>query len=135
MKKDIIVPKVSNIAIAAIPEDENIEKSNVWNIYLINLKEETISNVMITSKGYGEDNGEKVKTSTLRWFYDEIESKEYIKIEPILKQLLHLSHEFWVSFQWNGNLLDRKFVFVSSSLNESNFVQIPILNTKGVMIL
>jgi hypothetical protein len=135
MKKDIIVPKVSNIAIAAIPEDENIEKSSVWNIYLINLKEETISNVMITSKGYGEDNGEKVKTSTLRWFYDEIESKEYIKIEPILKQLLHLSHEFWVSFQWNGSLLDRKFVFVSSSLNENNFVQIPILNTKGVMII
>lgn len=135
MKKDIVVPKVDNIAIVAVPENEIIEQSSVWNIYLINLKEETIKNVMITSKGYGEKDGEKVKTSTLRWFYEEINSKEYIKIEPILKQLIDLSHEFWVSFQWNGNLLDRKFVFVASSLQENNFVPIPILNTKGVMIV
>ncbi len=135
MKKDIQVPKVTNIALAAIPEYGTSQIPVMWNVYLINLKTETIKSLMITSKGYGNINEENVKTSTLRWFYDEVCPNEYIKIEPILHQLTPLSHEFWISFLLGNNMLDKKFVFVAESLIEANFSTIPVIEEKGVLLL
>jgi hypothetical protein len=64
MIKDLPENKVTDIAIAVALEKETAE-SKIWYVYLINLKNEPIENVLITSRGYGERNGEQVKTSTL----------------------------------------------------------------------
>ena len=60
MKKDRPDNTVQDIAIAVALERESVE-SKIWYVYLINLKKEAIENVLITSKGYGEKDGEQVK--------------------------------------------------------------------------
>ena len=72
MIKDLPKNIVKDIAIAVALEKESAE-SKIWYVYLINLKNEPIENVLITSKGYGEKDGKPVKTSTLRHMFPVVE--------------------------------------------------------------
>lgn len=131
MKKDIPVQKVTDVIVAIVPREEEDE---FWDVYLINNKEFPILSVIINSTGYGEIEGEKVKTSTMRYFYDEVPAKHAVKIEPILKNLFSITNEFWVSFSLGNYLYDKKYIFVEGSLNEINFTGVPIVGKQGVMI-
>jgi hypothetical protein len=82
MIKDLPENNVQDIAIAVALEKENAEQKT-WYVYLINLKNEAIENVLITSKGYGEKDGEQVKTSTLRHMFPVVEAGGFKIIEPI----------------------------------------------------
>ena len=66
MKKDIIVPIVENVFLAAVQEwsDDFMEK--VWYAYLINDSDFNLDSVMIVSKAFGTIEGEMKKTSLLR---------------------------------------------------------------------
>lgn len=131
MIKDIVFPEVEDIAVAVVQEIEGLDE---YNVYLINLKNADIKNVLITSTGYGVINEEHKKTSTLRHFFEEIKQHDYMTIEPITKEVFGLSNEYWVSFTLNNQLLDKKFVFLAETIVESNFVNIPVINKKGVLI-
>lgn len=130
MKKDIPILKVENIAIAVVPGDDD----ELWNTYIINEKEESISNVLINSKGYGELNGDIVKTSVLRHFFEEIQPTSALLIEPIQTKLFDITNEYWVSFTLDNYMYDKKYVFVQGSISRENFTTIPFLGKKGVMI-
>lgn len=135
MKKDIPDLKVEDLAIAIIPPEKALSEEDLWDVYLFNFKEETIRNVMVVSKGYGEDEeGEMRKTTTLRHFFEEVGAMDNIKIEPISNKLLWMTHEYWVSFTYNGYMYDKKYVFVVGSIEPVNFINIPFVNRKGVMI-
>ncbi len=134
MIKDIPELKVENIAIAIVREKNELDK-DVWNSYLINLKEEAIEGVLVTSTGYGIIDDEKVKTSTLRHFLDVVEPQSFIKIEPIIEAVFGVNNEYWLSFYLNHKMYDKRYVFLAESITENNFTTIPILNKKGVMIL
>lgn len=134
MIKDIPELKVENIAIAIIREKNELDET-VWNSYLINLKDEKIEGVLVTSTGYGELNDEKVKTSTLRHFLDEVEPHSYVKIEPIIEEVFGINNEYWLSFYLNKTMYDKRYVFLAESITEANFTTIPIMNKKGVMII
>lgn len=135
MKKDIPIRKVQDLVIAVVPREEYEEDHNeFWDTYLINLKEEPIHAVLVNSRGYGLLNGEQRRTSTLRYFWDKIEPKSVVKIEPVQKSVLGLANEYWVSFSFDDYLYDKKYVFVAGSLEEMNFTDIPLLQRKGVMI-
>lgn len=129
MKKDIPQHKVQDLAIAIVPFDEEL-----WDCYVINLKDETIQNVLINSRGYGEQEGDVIKTTVLRHFFEAIGPLQICKIEPIPVKLFHLTNEYWVSFSYGGYMYDKKYLFVPGSLNPANFTMIPFLNEKGVMI-
>ncbi len=133
MKKDIVIPNVEDIAVAIVKE-KNAENVIEWNVYLINLKNETIEGVLVTSSGYGELQGEQRKTSTLRHFLDIVPSQSFIKIEPIMENLFGMSNQYWVSFYLNKTIYDKKYIFLAESIKEENFTLIPLLNKKGVMI-
>lgn len=133
MKKDINPPKVEDIAVAIIKEVNDLGGEE-WFVHLINLKNELIEGVMVTSRGYGEINGEQKKTATLRHFLDEIEPKSYKKIESLTEELLALSNEFWVSFYHNKQLFDKKYIFVAESVTKNNEVNLPIIGKKGILI-
>lgn len=133
MRKDIPELHVEDIAIAIVKEKD--EKNNeVWNSYVINLKETLIEGVIVTSTGYGEVGGEIVKTSTLRHFLDEIPAQSFQKIEPLIEDVFKLSNEYWLSFFEGGVMFDKKFIFLPETIKEENFVILPILKQKGVMI-
>ena len=67
MKKDLPENIVEDVAIAVALIGETPEVKN-WTVYVVNFKNEPITNVLITSKGYGEKDGKQVKTSLLRHF-------------------------------------------------------------------
>lgn len=135
MKKDIPVIKVEDIAIAVAPRSQDFEGDPLWDVYLINLKDEPIKNVLINSTGYGYRDGEKVQTSTFRYFYDEIGALQTVTIEAIQTELFDITHEYWISFTMNDNyLFDKKYTFVSGSISRDHFTRIPFLDVPGVMI-
>jgi hypothetical protein len=133
LKKDILELKVEDLAIAVVPDNDD-EQSDYWQVYILNLKDEAIENVLVASRGYGEINGEKKQTSTLRHFFPMLTPLDLQKVEPIQRELFELSHEYWVSFSHNGHLYDKKYVFVVGSLDAANFTPIPFLGKRGVMI-
>lgn len=133
MKKDINPPKVEDIAVA-ITKEVNELGGEEWFAYLINLKNELIEGVLVSSRGYGEIDGEIRKTATLRHFLDELEPKSYKKIEPLTEEILALSNEFWVSFYQNKQLFDKKYIFLAESVTEANEINLPLIGKKGILI-
>ena len=134
MIKDLPQNIVKDIGIAVALESESAE-SKSWYVYLINLKNEPIENVLITSKGYGEKDGLPVKTSTLRHMFPVVEKNSYKLIEPIDEQTFGLSNEYWLSYYIGRDIYDKKFIFLPESVVDLNFIKIPIVNKAGVMIL
>ncbi len=133
MKKDIIPPVVENIAVAVVKEQNELQET-IWNVYLLNLKLENIEAVIVTSKGYGTYNNEDVKTSTLRHFLDVVDANDFKKIEPIVETVFGLNNEFWVSFFINKVMYDKKYIFLPETIKDENFILVPLINKKGVMI-
>jgi hypothetical protein len=131
MIKDIIFPEVEDIAIAIVREHEGLDE---YNAYVFNFREEDIKNVLITSTGYGVINDVKKKTSTLRHFFEEVESLDYKLIEPVSKEVFGISNEYWISFTINGIMYDKQYVFLPESIIDSNFQMIPFIDKKGVII-
>ena len=129
MKSDIPQLKVEELARAIVPRDEDL-----WDSFILNLKAQPITNVLINTKGYGEVDGEAIKTSILRHFFDKLEPNSATKIEPIQTKLFALTNEYWVSFTYEGHMYDKKYVFVKGSINEPYFTTIPFLEKQGVMI-
>lgn len=133
MKKDIRFPKVEDTAVAVVRE-RNEKDEEVWNAYLLNFKDDTITGVLVSTKGYGVRNNEQVKTSVLRHFLDEVGPNSYAKIEMITEELMGLSNEFWVSFYHNKQIYDKKYVFVAESITDDHLREIPLIGKQGVMI-
>src|SRR3982751_211238 len=133
MIKDLPENNVQDIAIAVALEKENAEHKT-WYVYLVNLKKEPIKNVLITSKGYGEKDGEQVKTSTLRHMFPLIEGNSFKVIEPIDEQTFGLNNEYWLSYYIGTHIYDKKFIFLPESIVEMNFTRLPVVNKVGVMI-
>ncbi|WP_295801556.1 hypothetical protein [Mucilaginibacter sp.] len=133
MIKDLPDNTVKDIAIAVALEKESVE-SKIWYVYIINLKNEPIENVLITSKGYGEKDGEQVKTSTLRHMFPLVEGNSFKIIEPIDEQTFGLNNEYWLSYYIGTQIYDKKFIFLPESIVEMNFTRLPVINKVGVMI-
>jgi hypothetical protein len=130
MKKDIPLFNVEDIGIAAIPADDTA----FWDVYILNLHEEPVKNVLIVASGYGEINGEQRKSSSIRYFFEEIQALDLQKIESIPIALFDLTNEYWVSFSLDNYLYDKHYLFVAGSLHPINFIRIPFLEKKGVLI-
>lgn len=133
MKKDIEMPEVKDVAMAIVKEENELGEE-VWNAYLLNMKDIEIYGVLVASKGYGQKEGENVKTSTLRHFLDTVPPKGYAKVEAVMTDLFGLNNEFWVSFYINKVIYDKKYIFLPETLVKENLVNIPLINKPGVMI-
>ncbi|WP_454802732.1 hypothetical protein [Mucilaginibacter phyllosphaerae] len=134
MIKDLPPNVVKDIAVAVALESESVE-SKIWYVYLINLKNVPLENVLITSKGYGEKDGEQVKTSTLRHSFPLIQANSFKLIEPIDEQTFGLNNEYWLSYYIGRDIFDKKFIFLPESIVDENFIKLPVINKPGVMIL
>ena len=125
---------VENVAVDIIKEKNELNET-VWNSYLINMKDVKLEGVIVTSTGYGQINDEKIRTSTLRHFLDEVEPKSFVKIEPIIEEVFGVNNEYWLSFYLDHKMYDKRYVFLAESITEANFTTVPIINKKGVMII
>lgn len=135
MKKDIPQYKVADLAIAIVPRmEDDLNEDELWDVFVLNMKEDPIENVLVNSRGYGEMEGEQIKTTILRHFFNEIGPNSAMLLEPIQSKLFDIANEFWVSFSYDGYMYDKKYVFVRGSITEENFTTVPLLERKGVMI-
>jgi hypothetical protein len=134
MKKDIIIPTVENVFVAAVQEwsDDFMEK--VWYIYLVNDSDFNLDGVMVVSKAFGTIDGEMKKTSLLRHAFVKIPSVSVVKVEMLEKSVTTLNNEFMVSFFIGNTLYDKKFIFKANSISEKNVEEVPILFVDGVIV-
>ena len=134
MKKDIIIPVVENVFIAAVQEwsDDFMEK--VWYAYLVNDSDFNLEGVMVVSKAFGTIDGEMKKTSLLRHAFVEIPAVSVVKIEMIEKSVITLNNEFMVTYFIDGTLYDKKFILKANSINETEMEEVPILFVDGVIV-
>ncbi|TCD10489.1 hypothetical protein EZ449_09070 [Pedobacter frigidisoli] len=133
MKTDLPENTVEDIAMAVVLMSETPEVKN-WTVYLVNLKNEPITNVLISSKGYGEKDGKQVKTSVLRHFLGDMEANDFKGVEAIDPEVFGLTNEYWLSYYIGKTIYDKKFIFLPESIVDSNLIKIPLVNRPGVMI-
>ena len=134
MKKDIIIPEVENVFLAAVQEwsDDFMEK--VWYIYLVNDSDFQLDSVMVVSKAFGTIDGEMKKTSLLRHAFIEVPAVTFVKVEMVEKSVLALNNEFMVTFFIGNTLYDRKFTFKANSITPDYVEEVPLLFVDGVIV-
>ena len=130
MKADLNIPKVTGVEIVAVKMADDGE---LWDILLINRTSHLLENVLVSSKGYGEFNGHKQETSILRHMIEELPSNSYAKIEPIQRNVFHLTNEYWVSYYLGKEIYDKKYIFLPDTIHEKNISIIPGFEFKGVV--
>ena len=133
MKKEQLIRKIEDVAIAVVPEvGEDLEKE--WNVYLVNLRESALESVIVSIKGYGTiDDKEKV-TEVFRYILGDIPALSFAKIEPIKEELFQLHNEYWVSFWSDGEMYDKKYVFEENTIHDGNLEVVPLMDKKGVVV-
>ncbi|UOQ73682.1 hypothetical protein [Hymenobacter cellulosilyticus] len=136
MKEHISFDPVEGVSIAIAP-DETVateEGTTAWQVYLLNHNPYPLSNVIVSSNGYGiQSDGESVRTSTLRHVILEVEPHTAVPIEPIDPALFHLNNQYWVSYYRGSQIFDKKFIFVPDSIVAANLIHIALLNREGVL--
>ena len=134
MKKDIIIPEVENVFLAAVQEwsDDFMEK--VWYIYLVNDSDFQLDSVMVVSKAFGTIDGEMKKTSLLRHAFMEVPAVTFVKVEMVEKSVLVLNNEFMVTFFIGNTLYDRKFTFKANSITPDYVEEVPLLFVDAVIV-
>ena len=135
MKEGLLGPKVEKVGVAVIEElTETQEK--IYNVYLINFRDDIMEGIIITSTGYGENanTGERVRTSTLRHSLEVLLPGEIARIEPIMEDVFGLTNEYWVSFWVDEVMYDKKFVFLAETISPSKMKMIHEIGLRGIMI-
>jgi hypothetical protein len=134
MKKDILIPEVKNVFVAAVLITDDTGDQQWW-IHLINDNTSPLENIMIQSRGYSNlDTKSGVKTATLRKVIKVLPAKSAAKLEPIMPEVFHLFNEYWVTFFEENALKDRKFIFGPHTIEAAFQEDLPVLKDKGILV-
>lgn len=133
MRKDIHAPKVEGVAMAVVRETD-AEGDEGWYVYLINQRDVALENVLVSSRGYGELEGEARRTSEMRHFLDRLGPRSWARIERIVEDVFGLSNQYWLSFYIGHEIHDRKYIFLPDSIQEAHFTDLPLMDRRGVLI-
>lgn len=129
MKKDIEIPKAENVHIVAVKEWDKDFTSQQWIIYVLNNRSDEIETVLVMSRGKDEER----KTSTLRHGLGNLQPKTAAKVEFIPTEVLGFTNEYLLTFFAENKLYERRFVFEPNSISEENAVEIPVLESEGIL--
>lgn len=133
MKKDINIPLVENVFLAAVQEFSIEFSEKVWYVYLVNDSDFDLESVMIVSSAFGTLNGEMKKTSLLRHAFPAVPAVSVVKVELLENSVLALNNEFMLTYFIENKLYDKVFIFKSNSISEQNTEEVPILFVEGVI--
>ena len=134
MKKDILIPEVKDVYVAAVLITDDTGDQQWW-IHLINDSTSPLENVMIQSRGYSDlDTKFGQKTATLRKVIQVLPAKSATKLEPIMPEVFHLFNEYWVTFFQEDTLKDRKFIFGPHTIEDAIKEDLPVLKDKGILV-
>ncbi|MGA9590418.1 MAG: hypothetical protein WBV11_11355 [Salegentibacter sp.] len=130
MKKDIEIPEVEKVYIAAVKEFNKEFGAEEWNAYIINEREEDLETVLIVTRGF---EGEK-QTSIMRHRLEKLPPQSFAKIEYLQDEVLALNNEFWVTFFAGGKMYEKKFLFRKNTINSNALQELPVMRKKGVLL-
>ena len=116
MKKDIKIPQVNDVYVAAVKEYNDEYKTNKM--------------ILIVSKGYTQDK----ETSLMRHKLEKLPKKSYAKIELMQEDVLALNNEFKVTFFEDNEMFDKTYLFRKNTINEKALKPIPLMEAKGVLV-
>ena len=136
MKEDIQFDAVAGVAVAIVPDEAPAVEGEkqVWQVYLLNYNSFPLSNVIVSSNGYGTSlAGEAIRTSTLRHVMLEVAPQSATPIEPLDPALFHLNNQYWVSYYHGPQIFDKKYIFVPESIVPANFTYLALLGREGVL--
>jgi len=129
MKKDIIIPEISDVEMAIVYEYNTIYNTNDWNVYLVNNNNFRLEMVVIVSKGFGDKN----ISSVMRKKIDVLDAHSFAKIEWMQPDLFKLTNQFQVTFFVKGRLYDKTFTFKENTIKEGALRMIPELKKRGIV--
>jgi len=130
VKKDIHIPKVTDVYVAVVNEFNETYNTHDWNAYIINDKDVALDMVLIVTNGYSEAK----MTSTFRKKIDTLPAKSYAKIELMQEDLFALNNQFKVTFFQGNQLFDKTYLFRKNTINKKALQAIPLMATKGVLV-
>jgi hypothetical protein len=133
MKKDIVIPEVKDVYVAALLDWNNDFNQWNWYVYLINTAPEPLEMALVVSQAQGLINGEMRMTSELRHSFKEVKPHTAIRVEYLNHDVLVLQNEFLVTFFLNGKLFDKKYVFLAGSIDETALIPLPEIDRKGIL--
>lgn len=129
MKKDIIIPEVTGLQMAAVLEYNEVDDTNDWYVYLMNNKEIDLEMIMIVSQGFSE-----TKTTTVfRKRITKLPAHSYARVEMIHPNVFALQNRFQVSFFEGNQIFEKTFTFNENTITEEALTIIPLLDKKGVI--
>ncbi|HEY9186111.1 MAG TPA: hypothetical protein VIM94_12375 [Salegentibacter sp.] len=130
MKKDINIPEVEGVYLAAVKQFNRDFRAEEWNAYLINDRDDTLEMVLIVSRGFsGKD-----QTSVMRHKIEKLPPKSFAKVEFLQEEVLALNNEFQVTFFTENKMFEKKFVFRKNTINEKALREIPLIPEKGILV-
>ncbi|MDA8951315.1 hypothetical protein N9290_03635 [Flavobacteriaceae bacterium] len=129
MKKDIIIPEISDVEMAIVYEYNTIYNTNDWNVYLVNNNSFRLEMMVIVSKGFGDKN----ISSVMRKKIDVLDAHSFAKIEWIQPDLFKLTNQFQVTFFVKDRLYDKTFTFKENTIKEGALRMIPELKKRGIV--
>ncbi len=129
MRKDIKIPRVKDVYVAAVREYNKDFRTHDWNMYIINDGKEPLETVLIVSEGRDDKN----ITSRMRHSLKLLPAKSYAKIEFLEDSVLPLNNYFNITYFMGDTLYDKQFELPANSALEDNAVQLPVMDAWGVL--
>jgi hypothetical protein len=129
LKKNLQIPIVTGVEIAAVYEYNALYKTDDWNIYIINNKDVALEMLVIVSQGFSETKS----TSLLRKKLDLLPANSFAKVEFIQPELFALNNRFQVSFFENNQLKDKTFLFEKNTIKEGGLRMISEIKKRGIL--
>ena len=129
MRKDIAIPEVKDVYVAAVSDFNEDYNTQDWNAYIINDGNEPIETVLIVAQGYNDE----VMTAPMRHLIKLVPAKGYARIEFLEDRVLGIDNFFSVTYFQGTIMYDKRFELPANSVIEDNETELPVMNKTGVL--
>ena len=129
MKKDIEIPEVKDVYVAAVREKHAEYQTMDWNAYIINDSDTPLEMVLLVTRGYDDLD----TTSTMRHSIKVLPAKSFAKIEFLQEDVLKLNNEFAVTFFADNKMYEKTYVFEKNTISEADVKGLPVMTQKGIL--
>ena len=132
MKENLQPKQVNDVKLAVVLQKNETFKTDDWNVFLINEKDQDLEMVLILVYGFNETQ----KTAPMRHKMDKLPAKSVAKIEFIEDSVLEkLDNYFKISFFVGNEMFEKEFIIKRDSINKENAKPLEMFNGEIGVIL
>lgn len=133
MRKDIEIPTVEGVEIAAVLEWNEEFMQNTWYAYLFNNTDKDMEAILIVSQASGIIDGQERATGSFRHAFPKLAPKESQKIELFDEAVFQLNNQFFLTYFTDAKLHDKAFTFLADTISEDKLIELKNSDKKGVL--